>query len=108
MSDDNLQPIDLPPEDMDFIAENLAEIAEVFGQMEGLWDDDVDVDKIDIDIPQLSPESAEKLRTRVLSNIHRTDIAASALRLGTEGIMQVLLALLRPAMSAGKRRKKEE
>lgn len=108
MSDDNTQPIDLPPEDMEFIAENLAEIAEYFGQLEAIWDENADVDNIDIGIPQLSPESAEKLRQRVLSNIHRTDMAATTLRLGTEGVMQVLLALVKPVMSLGSKRKKEE
>ena len=110
MSDDksqlDAQEFELPPEDIEFIAENLAEIAEYLGHLDGIWDEDGD--EVEFEIPNLSSDSAELLRTRVFANIHRNDIAASALRLGTEGIMQVLLALVRPAMSIGTKRSKKE
>ena len=108
MSEDKLQydaqSFELPLEDVEFIAENLAEIAEYLGHLDGIWDDEHD--GVEFEIPNLSTDSAELLRTRVLANIHRNDVAASALRLGTEGIMQVLLALVRPAMSIGSQRSK--
>ncbi|MGB1250903.1 MAG: hypothetical protein ACPG8W_09845 [Candidatus Promineifilaceae bacterium] len=111
MSDDNIHPnaqnFDLPPNDVAFIAENLAEIAEYLGHLDGIWDDDGD-DDLEFDIPNLSSDSAEMLRTKVFANIHRNDVAASALRLGTEGIMEVLIALVRPAMSVGSNRSKKK
>lgn len=97
------QSIELPPEDITFIAENLAGIAEYFGQIDGFWDEDEE--GFELEIPNLSSDSAELLRTKVLSSIHRTDVAATTLRLGTEGILQVLLALVRPAMSVGQNRR---
>lgn len=110
MSEDKLQhdaqSFELPSQDIEFIAENLAEIAEYLGHLDGIWDDDND--EVEFEFPNLSTDSAELLRTKVFANIHRSDVAASALRLGTEGIMQVLLALVRPAMSLGSKRSKKE
>lgn len=89
----------LSPEEMAFIADNLAESAAYLSHLSQLWleeGDDQVVEDLEIDLPRLSQIQAATLRRKVFGRLQRTNFAAKTVKLGTEGFMQVLLAMVRP------------
>jgi len=48
------------------------------------------------DIPHLNPHSLYKLEQRLFRQIHRSSLGANTIWLGTKGIFEVFLAILKP------------
>ena len=95
---------DLSAEEMRFIADHLAESADYLSHLSQLWleeGDDQSFDAAEIDLPELSAEEARLLRTKVFGRLQRGNMTAKTVRLGTEGMMQALLALVRPILGVG-------
>lgn len=50
-------------------------------------------------IPPLEPARAQRLRHRLLRQIHRSDLSANVIKMGTQGFGTVALSLLRPLLN---------
>ncbi len=50
-------------------------------------------------IPTLEPERAQRLRQRLLRQIHRSNLGANVIKLGTQGFGSVAVSLLRPLLN---------
>ena len=55
-------------------------------------------------IPPLEPERAQRLRHHLVRQIHRTNLGASVIKLGTQGFGSVAVSLLRPLLATPKQR----
>ncbi len=94
---------ELTTEEMAFIAENLAESAAYLSHLSQLWLDEGDdqlTDETEIDLPGLTANEAALLRRKVFGRLQRDSFAAKTVKLGTEGFMQVLLAMVRPLLGS--------
>ena len=94
---------DLTPDEMQFIAEHVAESAEYLSHLNSLWfeeGDDQMVDAAEIDLPEITAEQAAVLRGKVFGTIQRDSFSAKTVRLGTEGFAKVLVALVRPLIGS--------
>ena len=105
---------ELTQEEMIYISDHLAACAEYLEHLDVLWlGDDSDGSEPDlllsaeISTPPIPPNIAEKLQHTVNNRIQRGDLAANALKLGTEGMMQVLLALIRPVLGGSNSQSKD-
>ncbi len=90
---------ELSSEEIAFIAEHLAESAVYLSHLSQLWleegDDQLAADA-EIDLPNLTKEREVLLRRKVFGQLQRDNLTAKTVKLGTEGFMQVLLAMVRP------------
>ncbi len=90
-------------DEMIFISDHLAACTEYLEHLEVLWLGEkrveIAVDSAELTTPSIPSNIAEKLQLRVKNNILRGDMGASALKLGTQGFMEVLLALIRPIIN---------
>lgn len=66
-----------------------------------------------VQLPDLEPERAQRVRRRIIHQIHRSDLAINVMKMGTEGFGNVALSLLRPLLdnknrgSRSRRRRKQ-
>ncbi|WP_420645766.1 hypothetical protein [Candidatus Leptofilum sp.] len=51
-----------------------------------------------IKLPDLDPERAQRVRRRLIHQIHRSDLAKNVVRMGTGGFSSVAISLLRPLL----------
>ncbi len=91
-------------EEMSYISDHMAACAGYLEHLEILWFGDSEEDEeasvsAEITTPSIPPAIAEKLQNRVKNNIQRGDLGANALKLSTQGMMEVLLALIRPILN---------
>lgn len=94
---------DLSPDEMAYIAEHLAESATYLSHLSQLWLEDGDeqaIEEWEIDLPGLSKEQELRLRRKVFGRLQRDNFTAKTVKLGTEGFMQVLLAMVRPLIGS--------
>lgn len=54
-------------------------------------------------IPDLEPERAQRVRRRLVQQIHRSDLAMNVVKMGTMGLGSVAVGLLRPLLTTPKR-----
>lgn len=54
-------------------------------------------------IPPLEPERAQRLRRRLVRQIHRSNLSANVIRMGTQGFGSVAVNLLRPLLDIPRR-----
>jgi hypothetical protein len=52
-------------------------------------------------LPDLASDVARSLERRLFGGLQRSELAGRTVRLGTEGFFGVLLAMLRPLLTAG-------
>ncbi len=107
---------ELTADEVAFIADHMAACAAYLEHIDSLWIGDPQneeanealisetLEQLEIDIPDMPPELGLKLQRRVNSSIQRGNLAASALKLGTQGIMEVLLAMIRPILATNKQK----
>ena len=50
-------------------------------------------------IPPLEPERAQRLRQRLVRQIHRSNLGATVFKMGTQGFGSVAVSLLRPLLN---------
>lgn len=50
-------------------------------------------------IPELAPQASHKLRGRTFRQLRRSHLSGQALRLGTQGFLDVVWAIMRPLLS---------
>lgn len=99
---------ELSKEEMIFISDHMAACASYLEHLDTLWIGDegvLDADilaKLETDIPEMPANLGVKLQRRVSKGVQRGSLATSALKLGTQGMLQVLLAMIRPIISGGK------
>lgn len=100
---------DLSRDEMAYIADHLAESAAYLSHLSQLWleeGDDQMADAAEIELPALSKEREMMLRRKVFGRLQRDNFTAKTIKLGTEGFMQVLLAMVRPLV--GRRENKDQ
>lgn len=67
-----------------------------------------------VELPKLEPERAQRVRRRLIHQIHRSDLAVNMVKMGTQGFGSVAMSLLRPLLdsknreSRHKRRRKQD
>lgn len=95
-------------DEISYIADHLADCVEYLEHLDVLWlgnvDDERKVDdqleEAEIELPELPNELGTKLQSKITNSIQRGDLTAKALELGTKGIMEVLLAMIRPILTS--------
>ena len=95
-------------DEISYIADNLADCVEYLEHLDVLWLGNVDSDQAiddqlenaEIDFPELPSDLGNKLQSKISNSIQRGDLTAKALTLGTKGIMEVLLAMIRPIVTS--------
>lgn len=58
------------------------------------------------DLPDLAPERAQRVRRQLIRQIHRSDLAANIVKMGTGGWSRVALSLLRPLLDTQNRERR--
>lgn len=105
------QDFELTPSEMAFISDHMAACAEFLEHLDPLWigEDgevgDAMLEHLEIAIPDMPHDLGVKLQRRVNNSIQRGNLAVSALTLGTKGVMEVLLAMIRPILTSNKQTK---
>lgn len=57
-------------------------------------------------LPDLEPERAQRVRRRLIHQIHRSDLAKNMVRMGTTGFGSVAMSLLRPLLETPNRERR--
>ena len=101
--------VELTKDEMAFISDHMAACAAYLEHLDTLWIGDAGeydgeaMAEYEIDFPEMPANLGLKLQHRVNRGIQRGSLATSALKLGTQGMMQVLLAMIRPIMANNNR-----
>lgn len=69
--------------------------------MDHIWANQKDME---MKIPPMDPEIAKRLESQILTRIRRSNMGGNAVRLGTEGLMKALLALIQPFIGPSRNR----
>jgi hypothetical protein len=91
---------DLSPEEIAFIADHLAESAAYLTHLSELWLEEGDDQVAEFDLPGLTADEALVLRQKVFGRLQRDNFAAKTVKFSTEGLLQVLLAMVRPLIGS--------
>ena len=80
----------------------LAEDEASLEKVDALWQEESLATAV-FTIPPLEPERARRLRQRLVRQIHRSNLSANVIRMGTQGFGSVAMSLLRPLLDAPNR-----
>ncbi|WP_420629520.1 hypothetical protein [Candidatus Leptofilum sp.] len=78
----------------------LAQLAEDDASLEladALWEEQLSQTAV-VELPDLEPERAQRVRRRLIHRIHRSDLAKNVVKMGTGGFSNVAMSLLRPLL----------
>ena len=86
----------------------MAQLAEDDASLElvdALWEEQLSQTAV-VKLPNLEPERAQRVRRRLIRQIHRSDLTMNVVKLGTQGFGSVAASLLRPLLSSHNREKR--
>jgi hypothetical protein len=86
----------------------MAQLAEDEASLElvdALWEDQPSQTAV-VELPDLEPERAQRMRRRLIRQIHRSDLAINVVKMGTQGFGSVAASLLRPLLNTPKRERR--
>lgn len=86
----------------------MAQLAEDEASLElvdALWEEQPSQTAV-FDLPDLEPERAQRVRRRLIHQIHRSDLAKNVVCMGTTGFGSVALSLLRPLLDTPTRERR--
>lgn len=86
---------------MAYLAEDEASLEIV----DALWEEQPSQTAV-AELPDLEPERAQRVRRRLIHQIHRSDLAKNVVRMGTTGFGSVALSLLRPLLNTQNRERR--
>ena len=75
----------------DAVIAHLSECEACLSIADGIWHQ-----HLDDDIPDLTREATGRMESILRRRIHRSELGGEATRLGTQGLLLVIMALLRP------------
>ena len=65
--------------------------------VDALWNEQPSQTAV-VELPDLEPERAQRVRRRLIHKIHRSDLTKNVFTLGTHGFTSVAVSLLRPLL----------
>lgn len=86
----------------------MAQLAEDENSLElvdALWEEQPSQTAV-VELPDLEPEQAQRMRRRLIHQIHRSDLAKNVVKMGTTGFSGVAMGLLRPLLDIQKRERR--
>lgn len=83
----------------------LAEDEDSLELVDALWEEQPSQTAV-VELPDLEPERAQRVRRRLIHQIHRSDLAKNIVKMGTTGFGGVAMSLLRPLLDTPKRERR--
>lgn len=87
---------DIPQDEMSLLLELVDQSDAYLETADALW-----AEKLALldDVPELQPDTAQRIEHMIEKRIHRADFSSELFRVGTQGVASVWTALLRPLFS---------
>lgn len=96
---------ELDDKENETIMAQLAEDEASLALVDALWEEQPSQTAV-VELPDLEPERAQRVRRRLIHQIHRSDLAINVVKMGTQGFGAVAASLLRPLLNTPKRERR--
>ena len=88
------------------LLEQLVDDEEALAAVDRIWEEQ-GRGGANLRVPDLPTDQARRIERRLFDSLRRGDLGSKAIRLGTQGFLDVLLALLRPLLDPSSKKGKD-